>query len=249
MGAYRACQLFAFLPYQLLLSLTQVLFPMLARARVESPDAVREYVARGARLGAIAMGAMVAVIAGMPETAIRFAYDADTAARGAPALRVLALGQGGFAMLGIGCTVLSSLGRERLSAVLTACAAAVAAGACFVLVPSRAFGAQQLEATAWCMALTLGAALIVCGALVVRVSLERSLPWPHGGTRGGRARRDCGRRLAHSRDATAACAGDRHRALRPVPCAARGLARAAPGRRGVGCSAPFGATRVQSNVR
>jgi stage V sporulation protein B len=175
-GAYRACQLFAFLPYQLLLSLTQVLFPMLARARVESPDAVREYVARGARLGAIAMGAMVAVIAGMPETAIRFAYDADTAARGAPALRVLALGQGGFAMLGIGCTVLSSLGRERLSAVLTACAAAVAAGACFALVPSRTFGAQQLEATAWCMALTLGVALAVCWALVVRVA-GAFVPW------------------------------------------------------------------------
>lgn len=170
-ATYRACQLFAFLPYQMLLSLTQILFPMLARARAEhSEDAVRDYVARGARLGAIAAGFMVAVIAGMPETAIRFAYDPDTAARGASTLRVLAIGQGGFAMLGIGCTVLSSLGRERVSAIITATATAAAAGACAIVVPARAFGSDQLASTAWCMAGALAVALVVCGVVVVRVA-------------------------------------------------------------------------------
>ena len=170
-AAYRACQLFAFLPYQLLLSLTQILFPMLARAKAEgSASDVREYVARGSRLGAVAMGGMVAVIAGMPETAIRFAYDPDTAARGASTLRVLALGQGAFAMLGIGCTVLSSLGRERTSATLTACAAGCAAAACALVVPGRAFGQSQLQATAWCVAAVLGAALLACTFLVRRVA-------------------------------------------------------------------------------
>ena len=170
-AAYRACQLFAFLPYQLLLSLTQILFPMLARAKAEgSADDVREYVARGSRLGAIAMGAMVAVIAGMPETAIRFAYDPDTAARGASTLRVLALGQGAFAMLGIGCTVLSSLGRERTSATLTAASAALAAGACWLVVPAQQFGGAQLHATAFCVAGVLALALAACAVAVVRVA-------------------------------------------------------------------------------
>jgi len=170
-AAYRACQLFAFLPYQLLLSLTQVLFPMLARAKVEeSKAAVRDYVARGARLGAIAAGMMVAVIAGMPETAIRFAYNTDIAARGAPALRILSLGQGGFAMLGIGCTVLSSLGRERVSAMLTAGATALAVCACAVVVPGHLFGSAQLEATAWCMAAVLAIAVVVCSGLVMRIA-------------------------------------------------------------------------------
>lgn len=168
-GAYRACQLFAFLPYQLLLSLTQILFPMLARAKVEGdPDGVRAYVSRGARLGAICAGLMVAVIAGMPETAIRFAYDGVTAARGAGALRVLALGQGAFAMLGIGCTILSSMGRERTSAVITAGAAGTAALACAIVVPSCAFGGAQLVATAWCMAVVLACAAIVCAVIVAR---------------------------------------------------------------------------------
>ncbi len=170
-GAYRACQLFAFLPYQLLLSLTQILFPMLARAKSDgNADEVRAYVSRGSRLGAICAGMMVAVIAGMPETAIRFAYDSVTAARGANTLRVLALGQGAFAMLGIGCTILSSLGRERASAMLTASAAGVAAVACAVVVPACAFGGAQLEATAWCMAIVLVCAAIVCAFVVVRLS-------------------------------------------------------------------------------
>jgi stage V sporulation protein B len=170
-AAYRACQLFAFLPYQLLLSLTQILFPMLARAKAEGDaSGVREYVARGTRLGAIAGGMMVAVIAGMPETAIRFAYDADTAARGASALRILALGQGAFAMLGIGCTVLSSLGRERVSATLTALAAAGAAGVCAIVVPMRGFGESQLQATAISMAVVLALALSACAVIVSRVA-------------------------------------------------------------------------------
>ena len=170
-GAYRACQLFAFLPYQLLLSLTQILFPMLARAKAEeSAGEIRGYVARGARLGAIAAGMMVSVIAGMPETSIRFAYDVETAARGASALRVLALGQGAFAMLGIGCTILSSLGRERTSAAITASAAAVAAIACTFVVPACAFGGAQLVATAWCMAIVLACAAVVCAFIVARVT-------------------------------------------------------------------------------
>ncbi len=170
-AAYRACQLFAFLPYQLLLSLTQILFPMLARAKAEGDSAgVRAYVSRGARLGAIAGGMMVAVIAGMPETAIRFAYDADTAARGASTLRILALGQGAFAMLGIGCTVLSSLGRERISAALTALAAAGAASVCAIIVPMRGFGDAQLHGTAVSMAVVLALALGVCAVIVSRVA-------------------------------------------------------------------------------
>jgi stage V sporulation protein B len=170
-AAYRACQLFAFLPYQLLLSLTQILFPMLARAKAEGDSAgVRAYVSRGARLGAIAGGMMVAVIAGMPETAIRFAYDADTAARGASTLRILALGQGAFAMLGIGCTVLSSLGRERVSAAITALAAAGAASVCAIIVPMRGFGDAQLHGTAVSMAVVLALALGVCAVIVSRVA-------------------------------------------------------------------------------
>ncbi len=170
-AVYRACQLFAFLPYQLLFSLTQVLFPMLAHATANGDrEAVRTYVARGARLGAIATGAMVAVVAAMPETSLRFAYGATVAARGASTLRVLAIGQGGFAMLGIACTILSSIGKERTSAWLTAGAAVMAASACTLAARHAPFGAAQLHATAWAVSLALGAALLLSAWLVRRAT-------------------------------------------------------------------------------
>jgi stage V sporulation protein B len=168
-GVYRACQLFAFLPYQLLFSITQVLFPMVARAKAERDDAaVRAYVERGARLGAIACGMMVAVVVAIPGSLISFLYGPAIAERGAATLRILALGQGAFAMLGIATTVLASLGRERTSATITAAAVAMVGTACWVVVPSRVFGEEQLLATA-----TATFAALVCSMIAAGVRVRR----------------------------------------------------------------------------
>ena len=166
-GVYRACQLFAFLPYQLLLSLTQILFPMLAQAKGEGDSAsIRTFVARGARLGAIATGLLVSVIVAMPETAIRFAYGSDVAIRGASTLRVLTVGQGLFAMLGLASSILASLGRERTAAWLTFAAATLAGLACTLLVPRAAFGEAQLHATAWAVTGALAISVVAAAWLV-----------------------------------------------------------------------------------
>ena len=160
-GVYRACQLFAFLPYQLLFSVTQVLFPMLARAKQEEGDArVAELVSRGARIGAIVCGLMVTVIVAMPESLIRLAYNAEIAASGAPALRVLVLGQSAFAMLGLATTILVSLGRERTAMSLTALALALLVTASVVLVPNAPFGHAQIMAAATAAAGALGVSLV-----------------------------------------------------------------------------------------
>ena len=160
-GVYRACQLFAFLPYQLLFSVTQVLFPMLARAKQEEGDArVAELVSRGSRIGAIMCGLMVAVIVAMPESLIRLAYNVEIAASGAPALRILVLGQSAFAMLGLATTILVSLGRERTAMSLTALALGLLVTACVVLVPNAPFGHAQIMAAATAAAGALGVSLV-----------------------------------------------------------------------------------------
>lgn len=161
LAVYRACQLFAFLPYQLLFSVTQVLFPMLARAKKEEGDArVAELVSRGSRIGAIVCGLMVTVIVAMPESLIRLAYDADIARTGAPALRVLVLGQAAFAMLGLTTTILVSLGRERAAMTLTALALGLLLAACMLLVPRAAFGHAQVLAASTAAAAALGVSLV-----------------------------------------------------------------------------------------
>jgi len=166
-AVYRACQLFAFLPYQLLLSVTQVLFPTLARAKAEGDlEGVRRYVERGARLAAVACGMMVSVIVAMPKLLLSFAYSPDVAARGEGPLRILALGQGAYTMLAIATTVLASLGRERLSAAITLATLVAMTAACSFLTGGAAFGVLQLRATAIGTSIALLAALIVAGAFV-----------------------------------------------------------------------------------
>jgi len=169
MATYSECQTFAFLPYQLLFSVTLVLFPMLARAQAEGDDAaVKAYVARGARLAAIFGGLLVGVVVSMPESMLSFAYGAADAARGADVLRTMTLAQAAFAMLGIGTTVLTSIGRERTALVVTLGAVVAVAGACWALVPGAAFGHEQLVRSAQASGGALLATLLVTGVIVKR---------------------------------------------------------------------------------
>jgi stage V sporulation protein B len=166
---YSECQTFAFLPYQLLFSITLVLFPMLARAKAEGDTAaVRTYVARGARLAAIFGGLLVAVVVAMPGSMLAFAYGAADAARGAGVLRVMALAQAAFAMLGIATTVLTSIGRERLAAVITFTAVLAVGAACTAVVPHAAFGGPQLLRSTEASGGALVVTLLVASAVVRR---------------------------------------------------------------------------------
>lgn len=175
---YKECQTFAFLPYQLLFSITLILFPMVARARAEGDSAaVRDYVARGARLAAIFCGLLVGVIVAMPESLLAFAFGAKDAGPGADVLRVMVLGQGAFAMLGIATTVLTSVGREGLAALLTTGAVVAVGGSCALAVPSAAFGHEQLLRSSQAAAGALAGALVV-GGLLVRFATGAFVPPP-----------------------------------------------------------------------
>jgi stage V sporulation protein B len=167
-AVYRACQLFAFLPYQMLFSVTQVLFPMVARAKAEDGGArVAELVRRGCRIGAIVCGMLVVVVLAMPGSLIKFAYGPEVAMRGIATLRVLALGQAAFAILGLSTTVLVSLGRERAAMAITAVALALLGGTCAIVIPLAPFGEKQLLATAGATTTALVCALVV-GVVTVR---------------------------------------------------------------------------------
>ena len=175
-AVYRACQLFAFLPYQLLLSVTQILFPMVAKAESEGDrPAVRLYVERGARIGAIACGLLVAIVAALPGSVLGFAYGPVVAERGAATLRVLAIGQGAFAMFAIVATVLASLGRERIAAFLSLITLLVVGAACYVGASDAPFGDPQLRATALATSVALGLGL-VAAAIVVKKYAGGFLP-------------------------------------------------------------------------
>lgn len=190
LAIYKECQTFAFLPYQLLFSVTLVLFPMLARAQAGGDASmVREHVARGARLAAIFGGLLVAVVVALPESMLSFAYGAVDAREGADVLRWMALAQGAFAMLGIATTVLTSIGLERMAAALTLGAVVAVGAACALLVPGGAFGHDQLVRSAMAAGAALLVSLVIAGA-VVRARTGAFVP-PGTGVRVGIALAAC----------------------------------------------------------
>ncbi|HEX6273356.1 MAG TPA: oligosaccharide flippase family protein [Polyangiaceae bacterium] len=170
-GAYRATQLFSFLPYQLLIAVTFVLFPMLASAGKSRDRAnVREYVATGLRLALVIAGAMVSVTSGLSEPLIRLVFGAEAAAHGARALSLLAIGFGAFAIFGILTTVLNSLGGELAATLVTLAAAIFVASSCFLFVRGTPLSDELLFRTAAATSAGIGLATILASVLVHRAA-------------------------------------------------------------------------------
>jgi stage V sporulation protein B len=197
-GAYRATQLFSFLPYQLLMSVNFILFPMLASAvRNRDPAVIGRYVAMGVRIALLIAGLMVSVTSGIARALLKLVFGQQAAELGTRSLELLALGFGAFAIFGVLTTVLNSLGRQRSSAIVTAVAAAAVALLCLFRVRGAEFGETLLFRTASATSVglaiaTVGAAVLVhraagavvapicairvIGAVVVTVTVGRLLP-------------------------------------------------------------------------
>jgi stage V sporulation protein B len=169
-GAYRATQMFSFLPYQLLVAVTFVLFPMLASAR-NDPDRTRVagYVQNGLRIALIVTGAMVSVTAGLPAQLLRLVIGADAARLGATTLGTLALGFGAFAVFGLLTAVLNGLGHERASLAITAVAFGLVVLGCFGWVRGTPLSETLLVRTAVSTSLGIVVATLLAGVVTHRV--------------------------------------------------------------------------------
>jgi stage V sporulation protein B len=170
-GAYRATQLFSFLPYQILIAITFILFPLLASAaQARDPEAVARYVRTGLRLALIIAGAMVSVTVGLAPRLLLLMFGAEAAALGGRALSLLALGFGAFAIFGILITVLNSLKRERESLWVTLFAVVVVAALCFGRARGAALGEELLWLTAQATSAGLAVATAIAAVLVHRAA-------------------------------------------------------------------------------
>jgi stage V sporulation protein B len=170
-GAYNAAQLFGFLPYQLLVGVTFILFPLLATAHAGADRAsVARYVREGTRIALLVIGLSVGISAGLSEGLLRLVFPPQFAELGTSSLRVLSVGLGAFALFGVMTTVLNSLGRQWQSLLVTG----LALGVVFVLnlwwLRGEPFGRGLLEKTAWATSLGMFAAAAVSAFLVKRAA-------------------------------------------------------------------------------
>lgn len=162
-GTYRAFQLFSFLPYQLLMSVTFVLFPMLAKAFVDRDrEAIARYTRTGMRIALLLVGLLAGIVAGLPYGLLRFAFsDPEIAELGSKAQPFHAAAMALFALLGVTTTVLTSLKKEVVAAGLNALGVGLVAAASFLVTPSADFGGPMMVASAIATLVGLGATLAV----------------------------------------------------------------------------------------
>ncbi len=148
-GAYRGAQLFCFLPYQLLMSVTLILFPLLASAKATNDGAKVEGLVRsGLRLAFLLAGLMVSVFVARAPGLLALFMGADGSALGTRAMRILAPGLGAFALLGVITTAQNSLGAARESSRGITVAFVLVASLCFVATRGVGLGEVLLVRTA-----------------------------------------------------------------------------------------------------
>jgi stage V sporulation protein B len=117
-GFYRAAQTFAFVPYQLIISVAFVVFPMVSEAlSLGDEAAAQRYIRAALRFSLLVLLAIAAPLAGAPEGVMRFVYPPAYVA-GAPALAILALGTVAFALFVIGATIMTGAGRPGTAAIV-----------------------------------------------------------------------------------------------------------------------------------
>jgi O-antigen/teichoic acid export membrane protein len=164
-GNYEALRTFAILPYQALLVVTFVIFPLVSRATFAADrEATRAYVSQTMRYALILAGLMGIVLAARPSALFGTIYKPELRA-GADALPILVTGQCCLALLSVACSILNAAGRTRAPLLLMTMTLAIGAAGIAIFVPHAAPGTPMLITAASATAVATASGLVV--ALVV----------------------------------------------------------------------------------
>jgi stage V sporulation protein B len=173
---YRAAQTFAFVPYQLIISMTFVVFPMISKATsVGDHTAAKNTIQHGMRLSLLLLLLVAAPTSGAAEGVMRIAYPAEYAI-GADALGVLVFGVCAFALFAVAATAISGAGKPSLAAAAAAVALGTVVVANRLLVMRAGLGESTLRAAAIGTSIGMGVALTLAGVIVYRL-FGVFIPW------------------------------------------------------------------------
>jgi O-antigen/teichoic acid export membrane protein len=162
-GAYEAIRNLALLPYQALLVVTFVIFPLVSRATfAEDRDATAAYIRQTLRYALILGAALAVALSARPQALLAVLYPKAYGV-GAHALPILAAGIVALALLSIAGSIVTASGRPDIAVVLVAVTLATGSGVAFAIVPSTTPDAAMLTAAATATALGMLAGLL--GAL------------------------------------------------------------------------------------
>jgi stage V sporulation protein B len=158
-GVYEAVRNLALLPYQALLVVTFVIFPLVSRATfAEDRAATTAYIRQTFRYALILGAALAVVLSARPAPLLALLYG-STYGTGAAALPILAAGIVALALLSIAGSIVTASGRPDIAIYLVALTLAVGSALAFAIVPGAAPGPAMLAAAATATALGMLAGL------------------------------------------------------------------------------------------
>ncbi|MEK6301434.1 MAG: oligosaccharide flippase family protein [Acidobacteriota bacterium] len=170
-GYYGAALNVSNIVYQVIISVTFVLFPLVSKSTfAEDTRRTKVYISTTIRYALIVMAVLATLFSANAAEVLRLIYRADYQA-GAPALAIVAYGMLLFGFLQVATTIISASGRPRVSLMIAAVTLAVSAGLNAVLIPSRGLAGAATATTA---AMLLGA-VIASGYLLWRFGAL--VPW------------------------------------------------------------------------
>lgn len=172
---YQALRTLALLPYQALIVITFVIFPLVSRSTfAEDRDATRAYVTQTLRYALLLAAAMGLVLGARPGTLLAILYKPEYG-MGATALPILVTGECCLALLGVACAILNAAGRTRATLSLMAVTVVVGSIAAAVLIPRATPGAPMLVAAASATSLGMAAGF-VASLVYLRARFGGGLP-------------------------------------------------------------------------
>jgi O-antigen/teichoic acid export membrane protein len=174
-GHYQALRTLALLPYQALLVVTFVIFPLVSRSTFdEDRAATRAYVTQTLRYALILASAMGLALGARPGALITILFP-PAYAEGAAALPILVVGECCLALLAVTCAILNAAGQAVPALLLMAATVVTGVSGAFILVPRATVGPEMLTAAA--IAASLGMALgLVASVVFIRVRMGGSAP-------------------------------------------------------------------------
>jgi O-antigen/teichoic acid export membrane protein len=176
-GYYEAVRNLALLPYQALLVVTFVIFPLVSRSTFQNDrEATRAYVRQTLRYALILAAGMGVTLAARPVAVLTLLYGGKYA-EGAAALPILVTGVCALALLGVSGSMINAAGQTRVAAALVAVTVAVGGGAAVAMVPNATPGAPMLAAAATATALGMAAGF-VCALLYLGRRFGAGPPLP-----------------------------------------------------------------------
>ena len=168
-GYYRAAQTFAFVPYQLIISLTFVVFPMISKATsIGNREAAQSTVQHAMRLSLLLLLLVAAPTSGAAHGVMQLAYPAEYLT-GAPALSILVFGVAAFALFAVAATAISGAGQPSLAAIIAGVSLLAVAVANRVLVMRTGLGEGTLVAAATGTTIGMVIALILSAWVIYKL--------------------------------------------------------------------------------